>query len=152
MGGNDNTANERFLLVKGHGIPLSYASVSTYLTTGILQGFLSLQKNSFTFPTTKRSRTFLTQPGPVMLALFVTSRTYEWCSNLRNKDDKESMYFGGARNGYSPSTPSLPPFFYPHIQQLEAFRSTCHQLTIKLLRCFALSFGLAPNYFADGTG
>jgi len=150
--GSDNRSNERFFLVKGHPIPLSYASASTCLTTGILPGFSSLQKNSFTFTTTKRSLTFSTQPGRVMLALFVTSKTREWFPNVRNKDDKESMYFGGVRNGYSPSTPSLPQFFYPHIQQLEAFRSTCHQLTIKLLRCFAISFGLAPNYFADGTG
>jgi isopenicillin N synthase-like dioxygenase len=60
------------------------------------------------------------------------------------------MYFGGIRNGYSDATPSLPPFFSPHIQQIEEFRSTCHQLTIKLLKCFAISFGLEPNYFADG--
>jgi len=144
--GSDNRSNERFFLVKGHPIPLSYASASTCLTTGILPGFSSLQKNSFTFTTTKRSLTFSTQPGRVMLALFVTSKTREWFPNLRNKDDKESMYFGGVRNGYSPSTPSLPQFFYPHIQQLEAFRSTCHQLTIKLLRCFAVSESRTQGY------
>ena len=60
------------------------------------------------------------------------------------------MYFGGIRNGYSPSTPSLPPFFYPHIETIETFRATCHQLAMKLLRCFAISFGLDPNYFVDG--
>ena len=61
------------------------------------------------------------------------------------------MYFGGIRNGYSASTPSLPPFFYPHIETIEIFRATCHQLAKKLLRCFAVSFGLDPAYFVNGT-
>jgi isopenicillin N synthase-like dioxygenase len=61
------------------------------------------------------------------------------------------MYFGGIRNGYNISTPSVPPFFYPHIDTIETFRGTCHQLAKKLLRCFAISFGLDPDYFASGT-
>ncbi len=61
------------------------------------------------------------------------------------------MYFAGIRNGYSASTPSLPPFFYPHIETIETFRATCHQLAKKLLRCFAVSFGLDPDYFVNGT-
>lgn len=60
------------------------------------------------------------------------------------------MYFGSIRNGYNPSTPSLPPFFYPHIETIEAFRATCHQLVMRLLRCFSISFGLDPDYFVKG--
>jgi isopenicillin N synthase-like dioxygenase len=69
---------------------------------------------------------------------------------VRNKDDKESMYFGGVRNGFNSSTPSVPRFWYPHLETIENFRATCHDLTLKLLRCFALSFGLDPEYFASG--
>jgi isopenicillin N synthase-like dioxygenase len=61
------------------------------------------------------------------------------------------MYFGGVRNGYDSSTPSLPPFFYSHIGTIETFRATCHELALKLMRCFAISFGLDPEYFANGT-
>jgi isopenicillin N synthase-like dioxygenase len=68
----------------------------------------------------------------------------------KNKDDKESMYFGGVRHGFDSSTPSIPPFWYQHLDTIEKFRATCHELTLKLLRCFAISFGLHPEYFAKG--
>jgi isopenicillin N synthase-like dioxygenase len=61
------------------------------------------------------------------------------------------MYFGGIRNIYSTSTPNLPHFFYSHIEAIETFRATYHQLAMKLLRCFAISFGLGPDYFVNGT-
>jgi isopenicillin N synthase-like dioxygenase len=68
----------------------------------------------------------------------------------KNKDDKESMYFGGVRNGYNASTPSVPMFWHPYIPMLEEFRAKCHQLTLKLLQCFAISMGLDKNYFVNG--
>jgi hypothetical protein len=88
---------------------------------------------------------------PVTSDLSKTSNCSVRFSDIRNKDDKASMYFGGVRNGYSPSTPSVPPLFYPHIETIETFRATCHQLAMKLLRCFAISFELDPDYFANGT-
>jgi hypothetical protein len=61
------------------------------------------------------------------------------------------MYFGGVRNGYDASNPSVPTFWHPYIPALEEFRATCHQLTLKLLKCFAISLGLEDSdYFASG--
>jgi len=60
------------------------------------------------------------------------------------------MYFGGVRNGYGPETASVPPYWYDHIETVENFRHTCHSLAMKLMRCFAISFGLEPDFFVNG--
>jgi len=68
----------------------------------------------------------------------------------KNKDDKASMYFGGVRNSFTAESGNIPPYWHEKIATVERFRQTCHDLTIKLLRAFAISFKLEPGFFADG--
>jgi len=57
------------------------------------------------------------------------------------------MWFGGASGTLSQNTTMLPPFWHDHTQKVEAFKHKCHELTIKLLECFALALNLPDRNF-----
>jgi len=118
-----------FFLVKNHPIPLED-----------IDEMFTLSKEFFALPEELKA------PYPID-----RGRTgYVGSFQDKNKDDKASMYFGGVRGSFNPERPSLPPYWYDHVETVERFRSTCHDLTRKLLRSFAISFGLEPDFFAQG--
>src|SRR5579859_5406899 len=102
-----------------------------------------------------RSRISSTRPEPVTLVPSKTSnwstvRMYELMQEQRRQGvdvlwrRKEWLRLFDAKHA------AFPPFFHPHLETVEKFRETCHELTLKLLRCFAISFGLDKEYFANG--
>jgi isopenicillin N synthase-like dioxygenase len=75
---------------------------------------------------------------------------YSGALSDRAKDDKATMWFSGRPGDLSSKLrDSLPPFWRPHIAEIEAFKHSCHELVIKLLTCFALAMKLPPGYFAQ---
>ncbi|KAL4963596.1 uncharacterized protein BDV14DRAFT_201787 [Aspergillus stella-maris] len=60
----------------------------------------------------------------------------------------ESIVFGGTK-GEILKTASLHAYWTSDKRaEIEEFKSACHDLAQKLLRVFAIEFGLAPDYFA----
>ena len=65
------------------------------------------------------------------------------------KDDKASMWLSGRPGFLAANTGALPPFWRQHIDEIEAFKHSCHGLVVKLLVCFALAMNLPDrNFFA----
>jgi isopenicillin N synthase-like dioxygenase len=119
-----------FFLIKNHPIPASD-----------INSMFSLGKQFFSLPEEQKDH------WPI------TSRSIGYIGPLkdRNQDDKASMWFGGPPGSLSPSQHqgSLPPFWHQHVDEIQAFKSECHQLVLKLLVCFAIAMDLPDkNYFA----
>lgn len=65
------------------------------------------------------------------------------------KDDKASMWLSGTPGSLVRNIDALPPFWRKHVEQVEAFKHSCHGLIIQLLICFALAMDLPDrNFFA----
>jgi isopenicillin N synthase-like dioxygenase len=119
-----------FLLLKNHPVP-----------TSNINSIFSLGKQFFDLPEEEK------EPWPI------TSKSIGYAGALkdRNGDDKASMWFGGPPGSLSlsQSQASLPPFWHPHVQEIQYFKSKCHELVLKLLVCFAIAMDLPDkNYFA----
>ena len=65
------------------------------------------------------------------------------------KDDKASMWLSGQPGYLASASNDLPPFWREHVERIESFKHTCHDLIIKLLVCFAIAMDLPDkNFFA----
>ena len=59
------------------------------------------------------------------------------------------MWLSGKPGSLKENLAALPPFWRSHVEEVEAFKHTCHGLIIKLLVCFALAMNLPDrNFFA----
>jgi isopenicillin N synthase-like dioxygenase len=65
------------------------------------------------------------------------------------KDDKASMWLSGNPGYLTSASDDLPPFWRGHVEKVENFKHTSHDLIIKLLLCFAIAMDLPDkNFFA----
>lgn len=118
-----------FLLVKGHSIP-----------TKDVENMFRLARDFFHLPEEHKA------PWPINDRYV----GYNAALSDRKKDDKASMWLSGKPGALRDATQALPPYWHEHIEQIEAFKHSCHELVIKLLVCFALAMELPDsNYFAD---
>ena len=60
-----------------------------------------------------------------------------------------SRWLSGKSGSLEENIETLPPFWRPHINKIDAFKHDCHALVVKLLVCFALAMDLPDrNFFA----
>lgn len=123
-----------FFLIKGHGIPEEQISEMLDLADEFFQ--IPESEKGY-HPLNKRNIGYV---GP--------GQEYP-------EDDKFSMWWGGIPKSLDISDDgefcdNIPKFWYPHIQEILEFKHQCYLLASKLLRCFAISMGLAPEFFTSG--
>ena len=53
-----------------------------------------------------------------------------------------SMWFGGTPGDLNRNKSSLPPYWHEYTHKVEAFEHKCHDLVIRLLKCFAIALHL----------
>jgi isopenicillin N synthase-like dioxygenase len=119
-----------FLLLKNHSIPSENIQEMFRLARDFFVNVPEAEKSPW--PINKKSVGY---NGPLSDA---------------KKDDKASMWLSG-KLGYlkREGNQALPPYWRDKADKIDAFKHTCHSLTIKLLVCFALALDLPDrNYFA----
>ncbi|KIW32600.1 uncharacterized protein PV07_04130 [Cladophialophora immunda] len=65
-----------------------------------------------------------------------------------HKDEKSAMWLGGLPGSLS-GNPGLHPSLEKHLPAIDAYKKACAEMSLKLLRCFAIFLGLSEDFFAS---